>query len=71
MARPALILGVVALLLVLCALGSSFNMPFILAHKKASLTRLKFDAERVSISIDIYNQGSSCVYSQSILQSPI
>ncbi len=71
MARPALILGVVALLLVSCALGSSVDMPFILAHKKASLTRLKFDAERVSISIDIYNQGSSCVYSQSILQSPI
>jgi len=71
MARPALILGVVALLLVSCALGSSVDMPFILAHKKASLTRLKSGAERVSVSIDIYNQGSSYVYSQSILQSPI
>nr|KJB70691.1 hypothetical protein B456_011G087400 [Gossypium raimondii] len=38
------------------AVGDS---PFIIAHKKASLTRLKSGAERVSVSIDIYNQGFS------------
>ncbi|XP_059450291.1 uncharacterized protein LOC132181197 [Corylus avellana] len=66
MARPALILGAVALLLVSCALGSAVDMPFILAHKKASLTRLKSGAERVSVSIDIYNQGSSTAYDVSL-----
>lgn len=31
--------------------------PFIVAHKKASLTRLKSGSERVSVTIDVYNQG--------------
>nr|KJB76326.1 hypothetical protein B456_012G083000 [Gossypium raimondii] len=35
------------------------DAPFIVAHKKASLTRLKSGSERVSVSIDIYNQGFS------------
>ncbi|KAB2011146.1 hypothetical protein ES319_D09G000500v1 [Gossypium barbadense] len=33
------------------------DAPFIIAHKKASLNRLKSGAERVSVSVDIYNQG--------------
>ncbi|KAE8662917.1 translocon-associated protein subunit beta isoform 2 [Hibiscus syriacus] len=41
------------------AVGDS---PFIIAHKKASLTRLKSGAERVSVTIDIYNQGFSTAY---------
>ncbi|RVX06820.1 hypothetical protein CK203_015062 [Vitis vinifera] len=53
-----LISVVVALILVSSTLGSS-DVPFIVAHKKASLTRLKSGAERVSVSIDIYNQGST------------
>ncbi|KAL0377251.1 UNVERIFIED_CONTAM: hypothetical protein Sradi_3030600 [Sesamum radiatum] len=36
---------------------ASSDAPFIVAHKKASLTRLKSGSERVSVSIDIYNQG--------------
>ncbi len=56
-----LILLVVALILVSSALGSS-DVPFIVAHKKASLTRLKSGSERVSVSIDIYNQGSTTAY---------
>ncbi|KAE8661661.1 GEM-like protein 5-like [Hibiscus syriacus] len=35
------------------------DAPFIIAHKKASLTRLKSGSERVSVSIEIYNQGFS------------
>ncbi|KAE8723123.1 BRO1 domain-containing protein BROX-like protein isoform 1 [Hibiscus syriacus] len=35
------------------------DAPFIIAHKKESLTRLKSGSERVSVSIDIYNQGFS------------
>ncbi|THG11059.1 hypothetical protein TEA_023390 [Camellia sinensis var. sinensis] len=38
---------------------ASSDAPFIVTHKKATLTRLKSDVERVSTSIDIYNQGSA------------
>lgn len=47
-----------ALLLVSSTLASS-DAPFIVAHKKATATRLKPGIERVSVSIDIYNQGSA------------
>ncbi|KAA3464193.1 translocon-associated protein subunit beta-like [Gossypium australe] len=43
------------------------DSPFIVAHKKASLTRLKSGSERVSVSIDIYNQGFSTAYDVSLL----
>ncbi|XP_023528715.1 translocon-associated protein subunit beta [Cucurbita pepo subsp. pepo] len=41
---------------------ASSDVPFIVAHKKATLTRLKSGVERVSVSIEIYNQGSSTAY---------
>ncbi|KAL3813930.1 hypothetical protein ACJIZ3_015198 [Penstemon smallii] len=41
---------------------ASSEGPFIVAHKKASLTRLKSGSERVSVSIDVYNQGSATAY---------
>ncbi|GFQ00801.1 translocon-associated protein subunit beta [Phtheirospermum japonicum] len=50
-----------ALLLVSSTIASSEG-PFIVAHKKASLTRLKSGNERVSVSIDVYNQGSATAY---------
>ncbi|XP_057800554.1 uncharacterized protein LOC131016018 [Salvia miltiorrhiza] len=50
-----------ALLLAASTIASSQG-PFIVAHKKASLTRLKSGSERVSVSIDIYNQGSATAY---------
>nr|XP_023923631.1 translocon-associated protein subunit beta [Quercus suber] len=65
MARSTLIWAALALLLVSSTLGSS-DVPFIVAHKKASLTRLKSGAERVSVSIHIYNQGSSTAYDVSL-----
>ncbi|KAG8501357.1 hypothetical protein CXB51_003529 [Gossypium anomalum] len=43
------------------------DAPFIVAHKKASLTRLKSGSERVYVSIDIYNQGFSTAYDVSLL----
>ena len=49
-----------SLLLVSSSLASS-DVPFIVAHKKATPRGLKSGAERVSVSIDIYNQGSSWV----------
>ncbi|KAL8557483.1 hypothetical protein ACS0TY_004786 [Phlomoides rotata] len=50
-----------ALLLAVSTIASSEG-PFIVAHKKASLTRLKSGSERVSVSIDVYNQGFSTAY---------
>ncbi|KAI3690816.1 hypothetical protein L2E82_49025 [Cichorium intybus] len=35
------------------------DSPFIVAYKKATLNRLKSSAEKVPVSIDIYNQGSA------------
>ncbi|XP_073006695.1 uncharacterized protein [Typha latifolia] len=41
---------------------ASSDSPFMVAHKKVSLSRLKSGAERVSVSIDLYNQGSATAY---------
>lgn len=54
---------IIALLLVSSSLVRCDDGPFILAHKKATLNRLKSGAERISVSIDIYNQGSAYVFS--------
>ncbi|KAI8541269.1 hypothetical protein RHMOL_Rhmol08G0048700 [Rhododendron molle] len=54
-----------ALLLVSSTLASS-DAPFIVAHKKATATRLKPGIERVSVSIDIYNQGSATAFDVSL-----
>ncbi|KAJ4729526.1 Translocon-associated protein subunit beta [Melia azedarach] len=55
----------IALFLISSSFASS-DVPFIVAHKKASLKRLKSGAERVSVSIDIYNQGTSTAYDVSL-----
>lgn len=68
--------SLVALALLACFLlcsslaDASSDVPFILAHKKATLNRLKSGAERLSVTIDIYNQGSSYVPFL-LLHSPI
>uniref|UniRef100_A0A5B6YQ19 Translocon-associated protein subunit beta n=1 Tax=Davidia involucrata TaxID=16924 RepID=A0A5B6YQ19_DAVIN len=62
----SLIFLLFALFLVSPSTLASSDAPFIVAHKKASLTRLKSGAERVSVSIDIYNQGSSTAYDVSL-----
>ncbi|KAK2968791.1 hypothetical protein RJ640_028184 [Escallonia rubra] len=61
----SLICALGALLLLSSTLASS-DAPFIVAHKKATLTRLKSGAERISVSIDIYNQGFSTAYDVSL-----
>ncbi|KAE8667340.1 60S ribosomal protein L7A-like protein [Hibiscus syriacus] len=48
----------IALFLISTATAAG-DSPFVITHKKASLTRLKSGTERVSVSIDIYNQGFS------------
>uniref|UniRef100_A0A5B7AUC5 Putative translocon-associated protein subunit beta-like n=1 Tax=Davidia involucrata TaxID=16924 RepID=A0A5B7AUC5_DAVIN len=54
-----------ALFFISAALAIS-DSPFIVAHKKATLTKLKSGAERVSVSIDIYNRGSATAYDVSL-----
>ncbi|XP_042018293.1 translocon-associated protein subunit beta-like [Salvia splendens] len=63
-AIPIFILA--ALLLAASTIANS-QAPFIVAHKKASLTRLKSGSERVSVSIDIYNQGSATAYDVTLI----
>ncbi|CAN1137566.1 Translocon-associated protein subunit beta [Linum perenne] len=63
--------SLVSVLLILLFVSSTTlaatDVPFIVAHKKATLNRLKSGAERVSVSIDIYNQGSSTAYDVSLV----
>ncbi|KAB2075847.1 hypothetical protein ES319_A07G249400v1 [Gossypium barbadense] len=54
-------------LFLVSATTAAGDAPFIISHKKASLTRLNSCAERVSVSIDIYNQGFSTVYDVSLV----
>ncbi|GAB4847358.1 hypothetical protein Ancab_026416 [Ancistrocladus abbreviatus] len=62
----ALIFNSIALFMLFpLAIGS--DSPFIVAHKKASLNRLKSGAEIVAVSIDIYNQGSATAYDISLI----
>ncbi|KAJ4973196.1 hypothetical protein NE237_006370 [Protea cynaroides] len=61
----ALISVLVALVLVSATFASS-DTPFIVAHKKSSLNRLKSGAQRISVSIVVYNQGSAAAYDVSL-----
>ncbi|KAF3337493.1 Translocon-associated protein subunit beta [Carex littledalei] len=42
--------------------ASDASIPFLLAHKKVSLERLKSGSEQVTVSIDLYNEGSTTAY---------
>ncbi|KAM0934843.1 hypothetical protein DsansV1_C30g0214771 [Dioscorea sansibarensis] len=58
-------LACVPILMVLLLISSAFgnsDVPFMVAHKKVSLNRLKSGAEQVSVSIDVYNEGSTTAY---------
>ncbi|VVA96001.1 unnamed protein product [Arabis nemorensis] len=56
----------ISVFMLLSASSATTEVPFMLVHKKASLNRLKSGAEHVLVSIDIYNQGSSSVFSFSL-----
>ncbi|XP_068648188.1 uncharacterized protein [Aristolochia californica] len=45
---------------------ASGDAPFIVANKKVSPTRLKSGAEKVEVSVDIYNKGSETAYDVSL-----
>lgn len=50
----------------LSATNSISDAPFMVAHKKVSVSRLKSGSERLSVSIDIYNHGSATAYDVSL-----
>lgn len=60
------IVAFATLLLASLAIASS-ESPFIVAHKKATVTKLRNGVERVSVTIDVYNQGSATVYDVSLV----
>jgi translocon-associated protein subunit beta len=41
------------------AAAAAADAPFVVAHKKVSLSRPKPGVERVAVSLDLYNQGSA------------
>ncbi|KAF5957271.1 hypothetical protein HYC85_004496 [Camellia sinensis] len=61
MAIPMKLLMIFALssLFIISAAFAISDSPFIVAHKKATLTKLDSGAEHASVSIDIYNRGSA------------
>ncbi|KAL8248643.1 hypothetical protein R6Q59_005511 [Mikania micrantha] len=60
------LLSLVTLLFVVSSAIAGSDSPFILAHKKATLNRLKSGVEKVSVSIDVYNEGSATAYDVSL-----
>ncbi|KAI3717596.1 hypothetical protein L1987_69317 [Smallanthus sonchifolius] len=70
MAKLTMNNSLLSLLTLLFVVSSSViavsDSPFIVAHKKATLNRLKSGVEKVSVSIDIYNQGSATAYDVSL-----
>ncbi|KAK7267231.1 hypothetical protein RIF29_19896 [Crotalaria pallida] len=65
--RSLLAFALIASLLLCSSYAAAYSdVPFIVAHKKATLNKLKSGTERVSVTIDIYNQGSSAAYDISL-----
>ncbi|XP_020253559.1 translocon-associated protein subunit beta-like [Asparagus officinalis] len=62
----ALLSFVISLLLTVSPSLAISDGPFIVAHKKVSLARQKSGMERVTVSVDIYNQGSATAYDVSL-----
>ncbi|KAJ3683275.1 hypothetical protein LUZ60_013502 [Juncus effusus] len=67
MAIPRSLLLLLPLLLASVASASSdASVPFLVADKKVALERLKSGAEQVSVSIELYNEGSTTAYDVSL-----
>ncbi|KAJ6846035.1 translocon-associated protein subunit beta-like [Iris pallida] len=65
MAAPVLALLLSLLLAASSSLATS-DGPFIVAHKKVALSRLSTGMERVTVTIDVYNEGSATAYDVSL-----
>ena len=60
---PALKIVSLLALLFISATFAETDSPFIVAHKKVALTQLKSGAERLYVTFDIYNGGSTYAFS--------
>ncbi|KAI6677358.1 hypothetical protein NL676_038154 [Syzygium grande] len=76
MAEPiskSVISALVALVLVLVSVSSALAgpdaVPFVVAYKKAALGRLRHGADRVSVTVDVYNRGASSAYDVSLVDN--
>ncbi|GAB2257939.1 hypothetical protein Droror1_Dr00014099 [Drosera rotundifolia] len=65
-ASQALVLLFIAAMCFVSSVTASVDSPFIVAHKKVALKRLKSGAEEVTVSIDIYNEGFATAYDVSL-----
>ncbi|CAK9177458.1 unnamed protein product [Ilex paraguariensis] len=63
---PLTIFSLLTLLLISATHAISSDTPFIVAHKKITLTKLNSGSELVSVSIDICNRGSAAAYDVSL-----
>ncbi|XP_070053436.1 uncharacterized protein [Nicotiana tomentosiformis] len=66
MATAAMTILAVLALFAVSSLTAASETPFVVAHKKASVVKLKSGSERVSVSIDVYNHGSLAIYDVSL-----
>ncbi|KAF6161586.1 hypothetical protein GIB67_009465 [Kingdonia uniflora] len=64
--KSKLLISAIVALFFVSTTFASLDAPFVIAHKKVDLTRLKSGSEKVSISIDVYNQGSATAYDVSL-----
>ncbi|CAH2045314.1 unnamed protein product [Thlaspi arvense] len=55
-------LALLSLALISASIATTTEVPFMVVHKKASLSSIKSGSQRVSVTIDIYNQGPSSAY---------
>nr|KAJ0215074.1 hypothetical protein LSAT_V11C300143240 [Lactuca sativa] len=60
------LLSIAVVLLIASTVNAGSDAPFIVVHKKATLNRLNSAVEKLSVSINIYNQGSAAAYDVSL-----
>lgn len=61
-ARSGALLSLLCVTLLVFSTRASSDSPFLVVHKKTDLSRLKSGKEQISVSIDVYNQGSATAY---------
>ncbi|KAL6622455.1 hypothetical protein ACP70R_032334 [Stipagrostis hirtigluma subsp. patula] len=66
MARPLALAALLLLGLAALSPAAAADAPFVVAHKKVSLSRPKPGVERLAVSVDLYNQGSATAYDVTI-----
>ncbi|KAJ8537067.1 hypothetical protein K7X08_035468 [Anisodus acutangulus] len=66
MATATLTIFTIFALFAVSSLTAAAETPFVVAHKKASVLKIKSGPERVSVTIDVYNHGSLAIYDVSL-----